>query len=140
MRITLLPILLGKINFRKEPFTLYSEKLHLGTDFIRSFEIPSEKQHLGTDFIRPFKLSSEFIAKYNLSLNPDLSIKIDNSVNITVSPENNKKIKSIPKKYLKVSTNYIDRSSPAKQIEDLLWTATLYYFLYLVIMDIFMKR
>lgn len=105
MRIILLPFLLGKINFKKDFFTLYSKK-----------------QHLGTDFIRPLVLSSEFVAKYNFTFNPDLSVEKDNSVNITVSPE---KIKSSLKKELKYSTNSLDSHT------DLLWTILQYYLFYL---------
>ena len=125
MRIILLPFLLGKINFKKDFFTLYSKKQHIETAFIRSLEFPPElstKQHLGTDFIRPLVLSSEFVAKYNFTFNPDLSVEKDNSVNITVSPE---KIKSSLKKELKYSTNSLDSHT------DLLWTILQYYLFYL---------
>ena len=116
MRFSLLPFLLGNINFRKNISILYSKK-----------------PNLGTEFERPFYFPPELASKLNLSLTPEFSIKKDKNVlkkdvNITVLQETK------PKKELKVSTKYIRDEPFEKQMEGVIVAGLQYYIVYLFIL------
>ena len=111
MRFSLLPFLLGNINFRKNISILYSKK-----------------PNLGTEFERPFYFPPELPGKLNLALNPDFSIKEDKNVNITVLQETK------PKKELKVSTKYIRDEPFEKQMEGVIVAGLQYYIVFLFIL------
>ena len=116
MRFSLLPFLLGNINFRKNISILYSKK-----------------PNLGTEFERPFYFPPELASKLNLSLTPEFSIKKDKNVlkkdvNITVLQETK------PKKELKVSTKYIRDEPFEKQTEGVIVAGLQYYIIYLFIL------
>ena len=125
MRFSLLPFLLGNINFRKNISILYSKK-----------------PNLGTEFERPFYFPPELSGKLNLSLTPDFSIKEDKNVNTTENPKNVlKKDVNItvlqetkPKKKLKVSTKYIRNDPFEKQMEGVIVAGLQYYIVYLFIL------
>ena len=125
MRFSLLPFLLGNINFRKNISILYSKK-----------------PNLGTEFERPFYFPPELPGKLNLALNPDFSIKEDKNVNITENPKNVlKKDVNItvlqetkPKKELKVSTKYIRDEPFEKQMEGVIVAGLQYYIVFLFIL------
>ena len=116
MRFSLLPFLLGNINFRKNISILYSKK-----------------PNLGTEFERPFYFPPELASKLNLSLTPEFSIKKDKNVlkkdvNITVLQETK------PKKELKISTKYIRNEPFEKQMEGVIVAGLQYYIVYLFIL------
>ena len=136
MRFSLLPFLLGNINFRKNISILYSKK-----------------PNLGTEFERPFYFPPELASKLNFSLNPDFSIKEDKDVNTTFhSPTKTTTPKFFntttnpqdvnitvlqetkPKKELKVSTKYIRDEPFEKQMEGVIVAGLQYYIVYLFIL------
>ena len=141
MRFSLLPFLLGNINFRKNISILYSKKPNLGTEFERPFYFPpeltsklklsltpefsiKEDKNINTTFHSPTGATTPKF--FNTTANPPNVLKKD--VNITVLQE----IK--PKKELKVSTKYIRDDPFEKQMEGVIVAGLQYYIIYLFIL------